>query len=393
MSPIPRLSAVAAACLLVLPLATCSRDRRGPGPTAPDPAPRPVWLAPAEGAVLVDSIRAEVRLDGPGVRIATLFEEERAVATRTKPPWTFTYLPPHGSSRRVRLRVAFDDGEAVRRSEERSVFGVPNRPPEIRWIPEDGAALYVREPGESLRVSAIDPEDGPLGPERVGWWSDRQGLVGKGSSVPALAFLPGRHRIAVEAFDGWSRRGVAEREVELLAPADLASPEGTVAAVRLALLVGRSGLYGECLDPSFRFRFCAADRPEAPDLPAVWFIEEERRFVERLHTDPAVRLREAAWSAGPPLDLPRGSERWAQLELAEIILSIDREAAAPLDVRGGRARLLLRLDAASGDWRIADWIDLGGGSGSTQGLIRWALRAGASSLASRGERKGQSLYR
>ncbi|MBD3160660.1 MAG: hypothetical protein GF346_00830 [Candidatus Eisenbacteria bacterium] len=380
------------ATMVALLLPGCSRDPGRPEDATPEPGAQPVWLAPEQGEVVADSIRTSIRFAQEGVVAATLVTGGEPVGTRDRPPWEFVYLPPLDSSRRIRLRVVFETDAGCRESDERWVFWVPNQPPRIQWVPQDPPLLYERAAGESLRVSAVDPEDGPLGSRAVTWWSDRQGLVGVGPAVPAGALLSGRHRIEVQAIDRWGRRAAAAREIEVFPRLDPSTPEGAVTAIRFALAAGRLEEYAAGLDPEFRFRFCAADRSQAPDLPSFWSRSEEIGFAGKVHSGPLNRLFRLSWRAGPSRELQRGEERWALVELAELDLGVQVDHHPPLEVRGGRARLYLRFAVEDGLWRVVEWIDLGGGTGTTQGLVRWRVGPRSSSRGSWRTGSGQSLY-
>jgi len=102
----------------------------------------------------------------------------------------------------ARIRVLASDGFNTTHVDSPDLM-VPQKAPEvlIGSPTEDG----VFGPGEAVPLSgsAHDPEDGTISDVALSWWSDRDGLLGRGSMVivPGLELSPGAHTITLRASD------------------------------------------------------------------------------------------------------------------------------------------------------------------------------------------------
>jgi len=66
-----------------------------------------------------------------------------------------------------------------------------------------------------LHGSAYDPEDGALSDAALSWWSDQDGLMGRGTTliVPGLTLSPGWHTLTLKATDSDSQIGAASTDI------------------------------------------------------------------------------------------------------------------------------------------------------------------------------------
>jgi len=83
------------------------------------------------------------------------------------------------------------------------LFAIRRKPLEVAiGTPLDGASM-LEEQGLVFTGLAYDPEDGPLSDAALSWWSDRDGLLGRGATVivPGLTLSPGWHTITLKAAD------------------------------------------------------------------------------------------------------------------------------------------------------------------------------------------------
>jgi hypothetical protein len=118
-----------------------------------------------------------------------------------------TSLP---GSDQVRIRVLASDG-----------FHTAGADSPPLTVPSKAASALVAAPGEAdllspneallLDGSAYDPEDGPLSGNALSWWSDRDGLLGRGETViiPGLTLSTGQHRLTLKATDSDGQTGEA----------------------------------------------------------------------------------------------------------------------------------------------------------------------------------------
>lgn len=94
--------------------------------------------------------------------------------------------------------------------------GLADQPPEaLITSPRDGER--VQGPSVQLVGQAFDPEDGELAPSNLSWSSDRQGLLGTGSTVLAL-LADGPHRITLTAMDKRGQAATAQISITVETP-------------------------------------------------------------------------------------------------------------------------------------------------------------------------------
>lgn len=347
---------------LGIALPGCSRDR-GVEPI-PDAGPVIRWVSPSDGASLADSLRMEVVIEGAGgVRFSV---EGSTVASVVAPPWRCVWLPA-GETRSIEIAAETLGGGARAAIQ---VHWSPNQPPELRWIGVTPWPGVDRNSGDSLRVEAIDPEDGALRGEAIEWLSDRQGFLGRGGAVPLVALSPGDHRIRARARDRWGRTAVAERAIVAFDFQTGSSPEGLLDDLRHSWLAGDFDRYLDLLGPEFRFIFCSAEREVDPAAPPAWRRADEERFVRSLQEGPGHAVTRFQWSKASIriVRLPAGD--WRQVEVEGMLLDLAIDGSDTLRVRDGRARLWLRRDGDSVPWRIEQWSDLGASGPWSLGRIR-----------------------
>jgi hypothetical protein len=106
-------------------------------------------------------------------------------------------LAPGGTA--CRVRVDASDGFHTASDETDGTFSVPLKAP---WavISLPGAGAVVTPP-LTLDGGAYDPEEGELEGEALVWTSDRDGLLGTGSTVWDVDLSPGQHRLTLTATD------------------------------------------------------------------------------------------------------------------------------------------------------------------------------------------------
>ncbi len=110
----------------------------------------------------------------------------------------------------VLIRVLVSDGFHTIRVDS-PPLSVPTKAPEVLIATPDEGALSPPEQALYLAGSAYDPEDGPLSDAALSWWSDRDGLLGRGAPliVPGLTLSPGWHTLTLRAADSDSQIGSA----------------------------------------------------------------------------------------------------------------------------------------------------------------------------------------
>jgi len=120
-----------------------------------------------------------------------------------------TSLP---GSEEMQVRVLASDGFHTT-SADSSPFSVPTKAPEVLIAAPSEGDLLPPERALYLSGSAYDPEDGSLSDAALSWWSDQDGLLGRGRTVivPGLTLSPGRHTITLRAADSDSQRDRVRR--------------------------------------------------------------------------------------------------------------------------------------------------------------------------------------
>lgn len=373
--------AITPVVILLAAFPGCTADQR-PAPDTDGPAGtlRITWIHPAEGDLLSDTLRCRVRIDGgPAVR-AGLEADDSPAVERTVEPWTFCWLPPDTSStgstgeRAIRLRVAALDRAGIEStSDVLLVRWIPNGVPRLRLLGAESPAWIERAAGESLRVEAIDPEDGPLSGTSILWRSDLEGTIGQGACLPAAALIPGGHLLSVRATDRWLRSASLQIVAEAFDYSDRRNPAAALDDIRHALLDRRVDRYTEALAGEFHFIFCPADRETDPETPVRWNADSEAGFVRRCLSDEGTRFLRVDWTVASLQRALLDGEEGAKAEIAAVEI---RLAALPRDtlvVASGEARVYMRRDSASGIWRLVQWQDLGAAGATTQGRLRLEL--------------------
>jgi hypothetical protein len=118
-----------------------------------------------------------------------------------------TSLP---GSEEVHIRVLVSDGFHTI-SVDSPPLSVPTKAPEVLIATPDEGDLSPPEQALYLDGSAYDPEDGSLSDAALSWWSDRDGLLGRGATliVPGLTLSSGWHTITLRAADSDGQIGSA----------------------------------------------------------------------------------------------------------------------------------------------------------------------------------------
>jgi hypothetical protein len=350
---------------------------QSPGEDGPPGSLRITWIRPAERELLSDTVRCAVRIES-GVAIrAALLADDSLVADRGVAPWTFLWLPADTAAsglaepRTFLLRVSAGEPDGrVSFSAPLSVRWIPNGIPRLRFVGVEDPAWIERVEGESLRVEAIDPEDGILRGPSIEWRSDREGALGLGERIPVGSLIAGRHRIRVRAVDRCLRAVSVEIRVEVFEYSNGATPQAVLDDLRFALLDRRPDVYEEGLAAGFSFVFCPADREVDPSVPVRWGPQDEIAFVRKCLTDPAIRFDRLDWTSATIQETRIGGQIDAKAEIAGISIRIVTAPQETLAVLGGAARVYLGRDPGTGRWRLAQWQDLGAVRALTQGMMR-----------------------
>ena len=110
----------------------------------------------------------------------------------------------------VQIRVLASDGFHTTTTDS-PPFSIPTKTPDVLIAAPNEGAPVPPERAVYLAGSAHDPEDGPLSDAALSWWSDRDGLLGRGATVivPGLTLTPGWHTITLRAADNDSQIGSA----------------------------------------------------------------------------------------------------------------------------------------------------------------------------------------
>ncbi len=353
---------------IVIAIAALGCGREGGIEPSEEPAPRIVWISPAEGDSLSDSLRMEVTHAGAA---AIRFSVEDSTLARVQtPPWRCVWLPGGGARS---MTLAAETVEQAGRSVDRSTTRVhwsPNRPPEMSWIGAIAWPGVARSSIDSLRVEAIDPEEGRLPGNSIEWFSDRQGFLGVGGALPTEALLAGNHAIGARARDRWGRAASAERRLVAFDYGDGNTAEGTIEDLRHAWLAGDFGRYADLLADGFRFVFCPADRREDPEMPVAWERAEEERFARSLREKPGIAVARFEWERPVIREVRLPGGDWSQAEITGLEFDLAIGGPDTLRVRQGRARVWLRRGADGEPWRVEQWSDLGAGASQSLGLLR-----------------------
>jgi hypothetical protein len=116
-------------------------------------------------------------------------------------------LLPGGSQ--VLFRVLVSDGLLTAIDTSDGPIIVPNKAPLVLLLGPSNNAFF--SPGQTvlLRGAATDPEEGPIGGDRITWASDRDGPLGTGPDLAVSRLSPGWHRITASATDGSRAQGQA----------------------------------------------------------------------------------------------------------------------------------------------------------------------------------------
>ena len=114
----------------------------------------------------------------------------------------------------VLIRVLASDGFHTA-STDSPPFSVPTKAPDVFVTTPSDGALMPPEQALYLHGSAYDPEDGALSDAALSWWSDQDGLMGRGTTliVPGLTLSPGWHTLTLKATDSDSQIGAASTDI------------------------------------------------------------------------------------------------------------------------------------------------------------------------------------
>jgi hypothetical protein len=341
----------AALALAAVALTACA-------PTPPDATPPLVAIrSPAAGAQVADTVRVEIDAsDASGVRCVTLIVDDAPQGVRWQPPWALDWASGGlaDSSLHALTAEALDEAGNRALSPACVVCVRRNQPPAIAILaPEPDRWIDLDAPARAWRAAASDPDEGPLGGERIVWFVDGVACATRGAEITPPPLAEGAHAIRAEARDAWGRSARASRAIVAFRYPDAADPRGALEGFLDALRARDPARAAASLDPGFRSHPPVAAESFRWDGPC----EETalRALLEpdtlRLSIDPAIGpVERFEW---------RGRER-AEFELTPfaaeaIVTCAGRESV--WRVSSSAARVFL---ARGGDglWRLDAWWDL-----------------------------------
>jgi CSLREA domain-containing protein len=173
-------------------------------------APEIVWLGPGAGTHLGGLVWAEWQgrdEDGDGLLYDLYYSADEGATwlpvalglEEASYAWNAASLP---ASKVGQLRVVVSDG-LLTASVTAGPFLVDEQPPQVSIAQPVDHDVQPRWEALVLRGSAYDVTDGVLPSVALGWWSDRQGLLGRGETLilPPDTLTPGWHEITLRATD------------------------------------------------------------------------------------------------------------------------------------------------------------------------------------------------
>jgi hypothetical protein len=383
--------------VLAMTLVSCgTRDKH---PTPPASPLAFGWISPAAGDSVAGLVDLEVEIHGTGVRNVVFVAGGIPIDTTTAAPWT-----GHWQCRNIDapIRVVLqavvqrEDGSALTGGEI-LVWAVPNAPPQITLVLPRPATWIEKNAGARLEAAAVDPEDGPIPPERVRWTGLALARPVTGAVLPLEILREEEQRIVVEAADRWNecaRETLAIRPFRYrLADTPAACADNAAAAIRamdpggLAAMLADSFLYvpcaGEATSAGWPFTW---SRTEFLEMAGAWLLAPSTAQVgfewTPVHTDAWRTAKdERAW-----MECSQASIRFRENRGSPGVAAEASEVELTAAV-GSTMQLSLRRIAGE-PWRITGWRELATGEGrsfagllaSTMGLP--APRAGAGCLVS-----------
>jgi hypothetical protein len=258
------------------------------------------------------------------------------------------------------------------------------------------ATWIERKAGTRLEAIAVDPEDGPIPPERVRWTGTGLGRPVSGTVLPLEILREEKQTIVVEAADRWHECAGETLTVRpfryLVAETPSACADNAAAAIRA---MDPAGL-ATALTDSFLFVPCAGEAASA-GWPPTWSRHEFLEMAGAWLLAPSTAQVGFDWT---PLHVNawrtlKDERAWMECSKASIRF---RENRAPpgtairtpgteLTAAVGSTMLLSLRRLPGQPWRITIWRELATGEGrSFAGLLATGLglaapRAGAGCLA------------
>ena len=383
--------------ILAMTLGGCGRHDKHPTPPAFPLALG--WISPAAGDSVAGVVELEVEIHGTGVRNVVFLAGGISVDTTTAAPWTGQW---HCSNIDAPIRVVLqavvhrEDGSALTGGEI-LVWAVPNQPPQITLVLPRPAIWIERNAGTRIEAVAVDPEDGPVPPERLRWTGPGLGRPVTGAVLPLEILREEEQWIVAEATD---RRNECARETlairpfrYLVAETPAACADNAAAAIRamdptgFAAMLADSFLFVPCTDEATSAGWPITwSRGEFLAMAGAWLLAPSTAYVGFAWTPVQVN----AWSTA------QGQRAW--MECAQTSIRFCENSVSPRMARkttgseltaavGSTMQLSLRRITGE-PWRITGWRELATGDGpsfagllaSTMGLP--APRAGAGCLGS-----------
>lgn len=360
----------------------CGRDDGGVPVVAPDAA-SVALLQPVDGDTVAGSVRIEAGVRGGGVAGLVFLVDGAPLDTLTEPPWAIEWNAGYEEARRtIGIReTSGHQGQDPVAGDEAVVQVIPDLPPVVSIEESASSGPAVRNgegaraarerssgpgsqedaspeafwleqtPTAALSARAIDPEEGPLTPDRIRWTSDAAFRAIPGQTLPLELLSREEQLVTAIAVDRWGLSGSAEVRVRPYRIEEPGALEGTLHNLEAAVMSRRAGILQAMLDSAMVFVPCRFEAERAR-WPSIW---------------PRVRVAAALPAAlartGPDsfrwIGSPRIQASWIEGD--------DPCAWVCWEATGGTMQILLgRRDGA---WRILEWRDLASGDRLSLGSI------------------------
>jgi hypothetical protein len=388
----PRTAVLRLARALPLPwvalLAACATSHEEIAP--PDTTPPVVAIRfPLPESAVADTVRVETDAsDDTRVRRVTLLVDGVACGTCYVPPWVVPWVTdplPDSSFYRLVVEGVDEAGNSALSAPCR-VCVRRNEPPvvSIGW-PEEKRWIELDAPAHSWNAEATDPDEGPLGDERIAWFLDGQPLAQTGRAIPSPDLTEGAHTIRVRTADRWGCMAQAIGTIVAFRYPGGSDPGGALQSYLCALRARDPLRAAAALDDGFR------SHPPGALEAGRWDASREGAALQTLLEQTDLRMLSVEARLGPAEIFSWGGVELAKIEITpfEVQACLQCAAGPGSPARGqvwrvapSTARVFLRRDGAAGDWRIAAWWDLHGatwcpGAGpSWSALKRAAQEAG-----------------
>lgn len=143
-----------------------------------------------------------------------------------------------------RFRVSASDGLHTSTDSSDGIFFIPNHLPTGEIIASSSEITVASEQTVSMIGNVYDYDLGTLEGDNLGWWSDRDGLLGIGSVLSTASMSLGLHEVNLIADDGQGQHFIGQVIVNVVdTPNDLPpQPDALVASPDLVFLQPNLGI-------------------------------------------------------------------------------------------------------------------------------------------------------